>query len=118
MRLSLAQTVALGIVAVACGGCPATMDDSRQAAGNRATFTSAKAPDVLAGCIASAWSAGDTLPASTQRSANGWTVHLTNVNTIVGLVDITPSGKGSAAVYGSAYAAQSKNLLPGIQGCL
>ncbi|MHC2016305.1 hypothetical protein ACYQOP_00405 [Methylobacterium sp. CM6247] len=116
--MSLAQIAGLCAGATFLSACVPSMGDMRSSGSNKVVLSSTKAPEQLAGCISSAWSSGDALPASTQRTEAGWTVHYTVNNTTLALVDILPQGKGSVATYVSPYNAGSKGLyLPKVQAC-
>jgi hypothetical protein len=102
------------------GGCPATAPEVRDQGGNRAEFTSAKAPDRLAGCVADAWAHKDTaFTVTTTRREVGWTVTVRGGEWTTSLADITPNGPGSRVAYSSNFDRVSQNeRIPAIKACL
>jgi hypothetical protein len=107
-------------VAAFLGGCPATTPEVRDQGGNRVQFTSAKAPERLAGCIADAWAPKDTAFAvSTTKREVGWTVTVRGGEWTTSLADITPDGTGSRVAYSSGFDRVSQaERIPAIRACL
>ena len=110
-------------VMMALAGCTMSMDEARQK-GPIAQFSSAKAPSMVAACIAPTWSSQSyrmvMFDAVVQPGRNeGFMVKSIGANEAV---DIAQSGQGSALKYFSANAdsldAWSQMRIKGIRSCL
>lgn len=116
MRLAWIGALCAGAALV--GGCIASQGDMRRSGSNKLLASSQKAPEQLAGCIATAWSSNDQIGASTIRTERGWTVHQVVNNVSLAVVDIEPLGKSSAANFVTDYDASAPRYQAGVRACV
>ena len=109
----------LGIMVGSISGCYSSPKEVRDEATTRASFVSSKPPEVLAGCIAEAWTDGPII-ARTDRTAKGWAVtQQAGGAVLLAVADVVADGKQSTVNYSSTFTIISRrDKIPAIERCL
>ena len=95
LGMKFSKFLCLAIMVVSISGCYSSPKEVRGEATTRASFVSPKPPEVLAGCIAEAWTDGPVI-AHTDRTVKGWAVtQQAGGAVLIAVADVASDGKQS-----------------------